>query len=241
MRNYEPALDKTAESILDSISNPKSALQLSFELKVSTSTIYRKLKLLGKLHLLKISGSLIGGKRILLYESKLTHVFRNNTRIQTIVKIVENNPGIHYSDLIKITGLTHGVTSHYLFRMERMKIIRIRRDSRRAFIFSNQSPLAFDNILIHLRKETAGMILAFLLEKKSSSFSEIRKMCGKSPSTVSLTLTHLIEQNLVRRIPGISQNYELADCNLTLKALDMINPRKFDSMKDRFADTFSFL
>lgn len=140
-----------------------------------------------------------------------------------------------------MTGLTHGVTSHYLFRMERMKIIRIKRDNRRAFIFSNQSPSTFDSILINLRKETAGIILTFLLEKKSSSFSELRKASRKSSSTVSLTLTHLIEINLVKRIPGITQNYELVDRDLTVKALDMINPGKLDSMKDRFADTFSFL
>ena len=172
---------------------------------------------------------------------KMSHTFRNGTRVQRILEVVENNPGIHYSDLIEITGLTHGVASHYLLRMERMKIVRINRDKRRAFLFSNQSPTILDNILIHLRKETTSRILTFLLEKKLATFSEIWGISRKSPSTISLTLTHLIETNLVKRIPGIVQNYELADYNLTLEALKMMKPTKFDTLKDRFSDTFSFL
>lgn len=166
---------------------------------------------------------------------------RNNLRAQKILEVVENNPGIHYSDLIKITGLTHGVTSHYLFRMEKMRLVRIRRDKRRTFIFTSKSPERLDNILIHLRRETAGRILAFLLREKAATFSEIRETSGKSPPTVSLLLTQLVEIDLVRRIPGITQKYELTNRELTLSAMETMKISKLDVMKDRFSDTFSFL
>lgn len=177
-----------------------------------------------------------------MYEGRLPqNNYRNSARVHAILDIVKKNPGIHYSELVKMTNLTHGVVTHYLFRMEKMKMIRIKRDSRKAFVFLHQSPVKIDNILIHLRKETTGRILIFLLDKKTATFSEIRNITGKSPSTVSLALTHLIEINLVRRISGIIQKYELVDQIIALEAVESITPNTVDVIRDRFEDTFSYL
>ncbi len=186
-----------------------------------------------------ISGSFIVRVKILSYE-EMTEI-RNNIRAQKILQLVEENPGIHYSDLIKIAGLAHGTLSHYLLRLEKMKLVRIRRDVGRTFIFTNKSPETLDNILIYLRKETAGRILAYLLHKKTAVFSEIREASGKSPSTVSLLLTQLVEINLVRRKPGIVQKYELVNRELVLHEMETMKVGKMDAIKDRFSDTFSFL
>jgi predicted transcriptional regulator len=204
--------------------------------------IYTKLKILHKLHLVKISGSFIDGRRCLLYENSLSqNNYRNNVRVQAILEIVKNNPGIHYSELVRIVDLTHGVITHYLVRMEKMKQVRIKRDKRKAFIFLHNSSEKLDNILIHLRKETAGRIIAFLLDRKTATFLEIREVTRKSPSTVSLVLTQLVEINLVRRIPGVVHKYELVDLDLTLQAIESMKPSTTSTMKDRFSDTFFYL
>ena len=161
--------------------------------------------------------------------------------MRKILSIVENNPGIHYSDLVKSTGLAHGVTSHYLSRMERMNLVRIKREKRKAFIFAGKSSDRLDDVLINLRRETAGRILGLLLDRKTATFSEIREAVGKSPSTVSYVLTQLIEVNLVKRLFGITQKYELAYYGSTMQAMGMVRTGRLDAAKDRFSDTFSYL
>ena len=122
-----------------------------------------------------------------------------------------------------------------------MKQVRIKRDKRKAFIFLHNSSEKLDNVLIHLRKETAGRIITLLLYRKTATFAEVRETSKKSPSTVSLVLTQLVEINLVRRIPGVVHKYELVDSDLTLQAIESMKSSITSTMKDRFSDTFSYL
>ncbi len=194
------------------------------------------------MHLIKRSRSFIDERKCLLYENRLSqNNYRNNVRVQAILEIVKNNPGIHYSELVKMVDLTHGVITHYLVRMEKMKQVRIKRDKRKAFIFLHNSSEKLDNVLIHLRKETAGRIITLLLYRKTATFAEVRETSKKSPSTVSLVLTQLVEINLVRRIPGVVHKYELVDSDLTLQAIESMKSSITSTMKDRFSDTFSYL
>lgn len=158
-----------------------------------------------------------------------------------ILDIVSGNPGIRYSELVNMSGLTHGVISHYLYRMEKTGLVRITRSKRRTFIFSCGTEEALDNAVINMRKETTHKILLFLCSSNPATFREIREACGKSPSTVSISLTRLVETGLIRRVYGIVKKYELLNRDLALQALEKVRPGASDMVKDRFADTFSFL
>jgi len=94
-------------------------------------------------------------------------------------------------------------------------------------------------LLIYLRRETYRTILSFLLEKQSVTFGEIVAKVKRSPSTVSLALTQLIRLKLISK-SGIDKKYEVANPSLTREILQKISPTELDTLKDRFADTFSY-
>ena len=206
------------------------------------STIYRKIKKLYAVKALEISGSINDdGKKYFLYKRKVEpQDFRNNERFTEIIKVIEKNPGIGFSEIVRETGFANGILFYYLYKMEKNGTIKIRRGKRRTWLFPHDVTEEEKDILINLRKETAGRILYLLIEKKKSTFKEILKEAKKSKPTVSLTLSQLIEYDIVKRNPGFTVTYELKDYNKTLDVASKIKPELKDRMTDRFADTFSY-
>lgn len=120
------------------------------------------------------------------------------------------------------------------------KII-VKRTARRSWYFLPGTKPSEINLIINLRKETSKSILSFLLLNGLSTFSEIQKSSSKAPATISLTITHLTELELIRRIPGTRPKYELSNRDLTFDCIKKIEPNSSDKLKERFADTFSYL
>ncbi|MCA9812671.1 MAG: winged helix-turn-helix transcriptional regulator [Nitrosarchaeum sp.] len=164
-----------------------------------------------------------------------------NHKKNIILKLVERNPGVGFLDIQKETGYANGVLSHHLKILERDDFIRIRREKRKIWVFPLHLNPDEDNIRIHIRKETCKKIIEFLLDEKKSSFIQIRKTIGKSPSTTSITLKMLIQNDIVRKIPGFTHEYALKDHDKTAHIMEMIRMSRTDLLKDRFADTFSYL
>ena len=81
--------------------------------------------------------------------------------------------------------------------------------------------------------------MSFLLAKDGATFGEIVSEVKRSPSTISLALTQLIRLKLISKL-RINKKYEVASPSLTKEALQKINPTELDTLKDRFADTFSY-
>ncbi len=169
-------------------------------------------------------------------------IYRNyqaNPRINKLLDIISANPGIRYVDLARGSGFGHGVLSHHLSRMEKYVMIRVRQNNKRRLFFPLDSPPENDMLLIYLRRETYRTILSFLLEKQSVTFGEIVAKVKRSPSTVSLALTQLIRLKLISK-SGIDKKYEVANPSLTREILQKISSTELDTLKDRFADTFSY-
>lgn len=164
----------------------------------------------------------------------------DNPKVIKILQTISENPGVCYSVLLQKTGLQNGSLSNYLHHLEKDSKLLIVREKKRTWFFPKETDPQIIMPIIHLRKETASRILEFLLEKKEVNFSQIRNQIQKSPSTVSYTLTHLIEQGLIKRKSGFQVRYVLADEKSIRDSLEKINPSNLDLMKDRFADTFSY-
>lgn len=165
---------------------------------------------------------------------------RAKQRRQTILQVVENDPGIGFIELQKNTGLVNGVLSHHLNVLQREGSIRIKRDTRKIWIFHSDQNPDEDNLRIFLRKETCKKILVFLLENHTCTFSQIRDSIRKSPSTTSLTLKTLIEKGLVKKIHGFPHKYTLENYEKTANLASAIRVSQIDSLTEKFADTFSY-
>ena len=163
-----------------------------------------------------------------------------NHKKKTILRLVQDDPGVGFIDIQKETGYANGVLSHHLKILEKNDHIRIRRGKRKIWVFPSHLDSENDKIRIYIRKETYRRIIGFLLESNQSSFVLIQKTIEKSPSTTSVMLKILVQNGIVKKTPGFPHRYSLTDSQRVSKVIDTIKVSKTDTLKDRFADTFSY-
>ena len=233
--------DNYSRLILKSTCSPKPATEISKETKIPLGTVYRRLEILKKCGFLKISGRFDNGVKVKLYHNKPQRYHVLNPRISHLLEIINKNPGLSFRDIQKLSGYPFGTLSNSINNLEKDSKIIVKRSNRRVSYFPRNIPSEEYAILINLRKETCRKIILFLAENQKGVFSEIRVFANKSPSTVSITLTNLIESKIVRRVRGLHPYFELENPEIVFNALARIKPDTVDKMKDRFADTFSYL
>ena len=117
----------------------------------------------------------------------------------TLVKIVRQNPGVHYRELLRASGLGNGTLQHQLASLERLGLLRAHRSG--GFTrYYNSDVLKTDMELLYcLKQRTYREIIRLLLDDTSGAltFQEIVHRIGKAPSTVSVQLGRLIDRKVV--------------------------------------------
>lgn len=233
--------DKYSKQILKATKRFKTVSDISMECNIPISTVYRKINHLQKKGFLKVTGFITNGVRLNKYKCDIMLKYgKYNPKVKKILGIISLKPGICYNELQESSGMPNGTLSHYIAIMLKDSKIMVKRTSRRSWFFLPETKPLEMELIISLRKETSKDILSHLLIAGSSGFTEILKHTKKAPPTVSLTITHLVELGLIRRIPGARPTYELIDRDLTFETIKRIEPNTSDKLKDRFADTFSY-
>lgn len=234
--------DEYSKKILQATKRFKTVSDISNECNIPISTAYRRIKHLQDLGFLKVTGFITNGIRLNKYKCSIMLKYgKYNPKVKKILNLVSLKPGICYKELQESSGMPNGTLSHYISNMLQDSKIMVKRTSRRSWFFLPETKPLEMELIISLRKETSKDILSHLLIAGSSGFTEIQKHTKKAPATVSLTITHLVELEVIRRIPGTRPRYELADRDLTFETIKRIEPNTTDKLKDRFADTFSYL
>ena len=232
--------DEYAKLILKSTTTSKPVSEIHKETHIPMGTIYRRLELLKDAGFLQVSGHIENGVKVKTYHNKPRRYHVSNPRIAYLLEIIQKNPAISYRDIQKITGYPFGTLSNSLSNLEKDSKIIVKRFTRRTHHFplnisSNEYP-----VLIHLRKETAKKIILFIAENQRGTYSDFRKCTNRSPSTISITLTHLIEEKIIKRISDFQPYFVLEEPQLIQNILTKISPTTTDKLKERFADTFSY-
>lgn len=232
--------DKYTKLILKSTTTPKPISEIHKETNIPLGTIYGRLELLKGAGLLQIAGNIKNGVKVKTYHNKPRRYHVSNPRISQILKIIQKNPAISYRDIQKMSGYPFGTLSNSLSNLEKDAKIIVRRFTRRTHYFPLDIPSGEYPVLINLRKETAKKILLFLAENKKGTYSDFRKCTNKAPSTISVTLTNLVEEKIIKRIFDFKPYFVLEDPQFVQNILAKISTSNADKMKDRFADTFSY-
>lgn len=162
-------------------------------------------------------------------------------RTELIIRIVDKNPGIRYSELMRETGLKNGVLSHYLSRIERAGRIMIERSPRVARLYpcgmSNEETIIIKN----LHSYTSRQILFGLLER-DMTFKEIVECAKKSQGTVSIVLKNLgADEVITRKFQDGIIIFAIMNKRLVSQLIEKYKPKPIESAADNVSDIIDSL
>jgi DNA-binding transcriptional ArsR family regulator len=154
-----------------------------------------------------------------------------------LLRSIEENPGIRYRELLRLTGLVNGVLSYHLSTLERANVIKVNRESRITRYYPVNVSDKESAILKFVRHEPIRQILLFILEHDMCTFNEIVDHTGKAPSTVSSHLKRLREANIVLVRHGeYHQLYRVVERDLIAEVLSKYTASFTDKVVDNYTE-----
>lgn len=120
-----------------------------------------------------------------------------------IYSFIAKNPGIRYRELIRLARISNGVLSYHLGMLERLREIRVERQSNKRVTryFVANIPKEDSDIIGCFRSKVVRNIIFFVLKNKYCTFNEIVDHIEKAPSTISWYIKKL------REVGILSTNY----------------------------------
>ena len=112
-------------------------------------------------------------------------------------------PGVSYNELVRETGLSNGVISHYLIKL--MESGEVEKEGiKRGKYFLKNVPKKDRKIITLLRNNTNNDIFKLLMKNfnndKIDTQNEISKKMNKSASTISVSLKGLQKNGIIERV-----------------------------------------
>ncbi|MEO9309925.1 MAG: ArsR family transcriptional regulator [Nitrososphaera sp.] len=162
-------------------------------------------------------------------------------RTELIIQIVNENPGIRYSELMRETGLKNGVLSHHLSKIEEAGRIVIERSPRVARLYPCGMSDEETIIIKNLHSYTSRQILLGLVER-DMTFKEIVEYAKKSQGTVSIFLKNLgADQVVTRKLQNGTVIFTLTNRKLVSQLIEKYKPKLIESAADNMSDIMSSL
>ena len=124
-------------------------------------------------------------------------------RKEIVTEVIKKTPGISYNEIVRETGLSNGVISHYIIKL--MKNEEIEKDGVNRGKYFVKNIVKKDRVIITLlRNKTNNEIFRYLLKNKESkndvTANQISKKVTKSASTISVSLKILQKNNIIERV-----------------------------------------
>jgi predicted transcriptional regulator len=159
-----------------------------------------------------------------------------------IQQIIEQNPGIQFREIMRSSGLKNGVLSHYLVKLEKNGIVKAIRSPRQARFYPPQITEEESIVIKALRKQTPRDLLLALIKDEGLEFSQLVKEVKKSPSTVSLYLSQIVEDGLVEiRLFRLKKRYYIKTRDLIDKLIEDYRPGLLEKPTSGFEDIINSL
>ena len=117
--------------------------------------------------------------------------------------LVEKIPGVSYNEIVRETGLSNGVVSHYLIKL--MESGEVEKEGiKRGKYFLKNVPKKDRKMITLLRNNTNNDIFKLLMKNfnndKIDTQNEISKKMNKSASTISVSLKGLQKNGIIERV-----------------------------------------
>jgi len=149
---------------------------------------------------------------------------------------------------MRLTNLKNRVLSHHLRRLEKTESVKVERHPRQTRFYPRDFSDEKSVVARALRGNTPRDIMYTLMlndgdDKKGLDFSQIVSDVSKSPSTVSLYLSQLIKDNIVRTTLdfGRKKKYHLSNKQLVDKLIEEHQPTTLEKSVSGFEDMINSL
>jgi len=124
-------------------------------------------------------------------------------RRENVMDLVEKIPGVSYNEIVRETGLSNGVVSHYLIKL--MESGEVEKEGiKRGKYFLKNVPKKDRKMITLLRNNTNNDIFKLLMKnfnnEKIDTQNEISKKVNKSASTISVSLKDLQKNGIIERV-----------------------------------------
>jgi len=164
------------------------------------------------------------------------------SRDTQIQQIIEQSPGIQFREIMRSSGLKNGVVSHYLRKLEKNGVINVNRGPRQSRFFPLHITEEEAIVIKALRKQTPRDLLLALIVQDGLEFSQLVNEVKKSPSTVSLYLSELVKEGLVKT-KGISfkKKYYIKATEIVDKFIEDYRPTAVEKATSGYEDIFNSL
>ena len=162
-------------------------------------------------------------------------------RSKIILDVIEENPGIRFNEIMRITDIRNGTLSHYVKKLEENGSIKLERTPRvtRAYPTGINSHEA--TICKYLTMPTQKKLILFLLKKEVATSIEIREFLKKSPSVISVNLNELFRAKIINKQYDIPSNkYSLKNSQEIKGVLKEYYPNLIDKLSENTIEIFDF-
>lgn len=153
-----------------------------------------------------------------------------------LLKNIEENPGIRYRELLRMTGLANGVLTYHLAALEKADVVKVDRQSRMTRYYPMSVSDSESVILKFVRHDPVRQIVLFILDHELCTFSEVVNHTKKAPSTVSSHLKRLKDAGIVSVRYGEHQLYRLAEKDQVAEVLSKYRASFADRVVDNYAE-----
>ena len=124
-------------------------------------------------------------------------------RREDVIDFIKKTPGISYNEIVRETGLSNGVISHYLIKL--MESGELEKEGiKRGKYFLKNVPKKDRKMIMLLRNNTNNDIFKLLIKNfknnKIDTQNEISKKVSKSASTISVSLKDLQRNYIIERV-----------------------------------------
>jgi predicted transcriptional regulator len=155
-------------------------------------------------------------------------------------QIIDQNPGIQFREIMRSSGLKNGVLSHYLSKLEKLGVIKVVRGPRQARFYPPQITEEQSKIIKALRRQTQRDLLLSLVKQDGLEFNELVNEVGKSPSTVSLYLSQLVQDELVEiKLENTRKRYYIKSRMIIDQLIEDYKPGLLEKPTSGFEDIFN--
>ena len=164
------------------------------------------------------------------------------TREELIISEIKSNPGIRYRELMKQIGVTNGVMSYYLRKLEQNESVWVERTPRVTRFYSSDLSEDEAKLVKRLRQETPKKILVALVQNDQLTFKELTAKICKSPATTSFYLSQLVKDNIVATSKSdFVKVYFNVERKRIANLIEEYHPDIIEQASDNFADIISSL